>query len=69
MPHLTNCAHSEDGWCLDCMKEQHEAIAPILRDCDELKTLIAEMGKAGERLQVRIAELEAEIDALRKAQK
>jgi prefoldin subunit 5 len=19
MPHLMNCAHSEDGWCLDCV--------------------------------------------------
>jgi hypothetical protein len=22
MPHLMNCRHSEDGWCLDCVKEQ-----------------------------------------------
>lgn len=21
MPHLMNCPHSEDGWCLDCVKE------------------------------------------------
>lgn len=20
MPHLMNCSHSEDGWCLDCVK-------------------------------------------------
>ena len=20
MPHLMNCDHSEDGWCLDCVK-------------------------------------------------
>lgn len=20
MPHLMNCPHSEDGWCLDCVK-------------------------------------------------
>ena len=28
MPHLMNCNHSEDGWCLDCVKklweENHE---------------------------------------------
>ena len=23
MPHLMNCAHSEDGWCLECVKELH----------------------------------------------
>ena len=21
MPHLMNCSHSGDGWCLDCVKE------------------------------------------------
>ena len=21
MPHLMNCPHSEDGWCLSCVKE------------------------------------------------
>lgn len=29
MPHLMNCAHSEDGWCLNCVKtlwEQNESI-------------------------------------------
>ena len=24
MPHLMNCQHSEDGWCLDCVKESRE---------------------------------------------
>lgn len=24
MPHLMNCPHSEDGWCLDCVKELWE---------------------------------------------
>ena len=24
MPHLMNCLHSEDGWCLDCVKELWE---------------------------------------------
>jgi hypothetical protein len=26
MPHLTNCAHSPDGWCLNCVKELHEKL-------------------------------------------
>ena len=21
MPHLMNCSHSADGWCLQCVKE------------------------------------------------
>ena len=31
MPHLMNCEHIEDGWCLDCVGEQYK----------ELKTLRA----------------------------
>lgn len=24
MPHLMNCQHSPDGWCLDCVKEMYD---------------------------------------------
>lgn len=24
MPHLMNCQHSTDGWCLECVKELQE---------------------------------------------
>lgn len=24
MPHLMNCPHSSDGWCLECVKEMHD---------------------------------------------
>ena len=24
MPHLMNCSHSPDGWCLDCVKELYD---------------------------------------------
>lgn len=24
MPHLMNCDHSEEGWCLDCVKKMHD---------------------------------------------
>jgi hypothetical protein len=24
MPHLMNCPHSAEGWCLDCVKELHD---------------------------------------------
>lgn len=23
MPHLENCAHSDEGWCLDCVRKMH----------------------------------------------
>lgn len=24
MPHLMNCQHSPDSWCLDCVKKLHD---------------------------------------------
>lgn len=24
MPHLMNCSHSTEGWCLECVKELHD---------------------------------------------
>lgn len=37
MPHLQNCDHSEDGWCLDCVKKLHrdtERIDFLATCCD-----------------------------------
>ena len=28
MPHLMNCSHSPDGWCLDCVKEEWDKNHP-----------------------------------------
>ena len=33
MPHLMNCAHSDTGWCLDCVKAMVEQLQrPTLAD-------------------------------------
>lgn len=32
MPHLMNCMHSEDGWCLDCVKEMHDESERLHRE-------------------------------------
>lgn len=29
MPHLMNCLHSDDGWCLDCVKSLHNELEAI----------------------------------------
>lgn len=29
MPHLMNCAHMPDGWCLDCVAAQHERMEQL----------------------------------------
>jgi len=25
MPHLMNCSHSDNGWCLDCVKKLYDS--------------------------------------------
>lgn len=35
MPHLMNCPHQAEGWCLDCVGKQHaqlEVLRDILKD-------------------------------------
>jgi hypothetical protein len=32
MPHLMNCPHSADGWCLDCVKELHDRFQARVND-------------------------------------
>ncbi len=27
MPHLMNCDHSDEGWCLDCVKQMHDELS------------------------------------------
>lgn len=35
MPHLMNCSHSEEGWCLSCVKELWEERRCDMRPCVE----------------------------------
>lgn len=32
MPHLQNCDHCDDGWCLDCVKELHDLLMQVEND-------------------------------------
>ena len=41
MPHLENCPHLCDGWCLACVKAEHEVtektISDLMVQCEQLK--------------------------------
>jgi hypothetical protein len=48
MPHLMNCGHSDDGWCLDCVKALHAQLSAALQraeaaegKCRAAETLLA----------------------------
>ncbi len=44
MPHLMNCQHSGDGWCLDCVKELYDTRFSQSEDeriaCDHIAGLL-----------------------------
>lgn len=37
MPHLMNCPHSDEGWCLACVKEMGDRLIVAFKDIDQLK--------------------------------
>jgi hypothetical protein len=39
MPHLSNCPHDGDGWCIDCVKAMHSELERMT----ELNTLYKEL--------------------------
>lgn len=40
MPHLMNCQHSHDGWCLRCVKELHDAAEGTMHALKFLLTVV-----------------------------
>lgn len=60
IPHLMNCSHSEDGWCLECVKQLYSEV-------ERLRQALAEsmfnMSKITQRcVQVDSAGNDYEID-------
>ena len=48
MPHLMNCGHSPDGWCLDCVKKQGTLLLEIdqaIQDPDKFLAMVANRGR------------------------
>lgn len=47
MPHLMNCQHSEDGWCLECVKgiEKERERLFDLNECLEKLLVCYRLGK------------------------
>ena len=41
MPHLMNCDHSVDGWCLDCVKELHDEKERLQNLVDKVGSVVA----------------------------
>ena len=36
MPHLMNCGHSPDSWCLDCVREMHDELEEAQAEIERL---------------------------------
>lgn len=48
MPHLMNCPHSGQGWCLDCVKNYHDDTSK------QLDQIIIEFIQQFRRIKLRI---------------
>jgi len=60
MPHLTNCAHSDDGWCLDCVvalnTRAEAAEDKATQNWIEVERLDAELARAESYIErIRVA--------------
>lgn len=47
MPHLMNCPHQGEGWCLNCVKEMGERLIEAIKNIDQLKR---ELGRANHEI-------------------
>jgi hypothetical protein len=45
MPHLSNCVHQGDGWCLDCVKILWEKNEKLEMENKNLKDIICQANK------------------------
>lgn len=42
MPHLMNCRHSEEGWCLNCVKEIGEENIELRQQLESIQKTISD---------------------------
>ena len=75
MPHLMNCGHSDDSWCLECVREEWERNQKIINahECDRVaqrhsqavdRITIADQKAEVERLRARNGRLVEALEAL-----
>jgi hypothetical protein len=60
MPHLMNCGHSDDGWCLDCVRELHDS-------AERLRGINSDLCRKANALTIQSARDAEEIERLRAA--
>lgn len=63
MPHLSNCPHSGEGWCIQCVKELREnlehadhRIGLLLTERTQFKKALEEKNKTLEIIRVLVSE-------------
>lgn len=53
MPHLMNCDHICNGWCLECVNEMHKELDTAKDEVRELKKIIGRYEVEFEKLPHR----------------
>ncbi len=72
MPHLMNCQHSCEGWCIPCVKEMHEEAERLQQWKAKAIDVIAQwesiweaLGQPGQIGSSKAAEAKKEVERLR----
>ena len=66
MPHLMNCSHSDTGWCLECVANQHQNLAAAQREIEKLKTAKHDAVAARVQAENDAAVLRGEVERLKR---
>lgn len=76
MPHLMNCSHSCEGWCIPCVKEMHEEFERKIESLELWKSCASHnlgqwdevweaAGKPGQLGSLKPVETKAEVERMR----
>jgi fatty acid/phospholipid biosynthesis enzyme len=64
MPHLMNCGHSDDGWCLDCVKAQHAEITDLRARLAAAEAVVGRAERIDQQRREQIARLQITVERL-----
>jgi hypothetical protein len=54
MPHLMNCPHSDDGWCIDCVSKLWRDRSDKSEEVEHLKEIVEALKETNRNLQKEI---------------
>jgi hypothetical protein len=66
MPHLMNCSHSEEGWCLECVSRLHNSEKTAWANSNSANSALMEVSERARLAEMALYDVQKERDALLK---